>query len=96
MAHWKSLYGGDIIDFDYDAFVRDPAVAGESLFHALGLDWDPRYLERRAPGVVKTASVWQVREPVYRHASGRAAHYAAQLAGLREDLADLLPVPDPA
>ena len=27
MAHWKSLYGADILDFDYDTFVRDPRPA---------------------------------------------------------------------
>ena len=96
MAHWKSLYGTDIVDFDYDAYVRDPSTAGEGLFNALGLDWDPRYLERRAPGVVKTASVWQVREPIYRHASGRASNYAAEVEALRADLADLVAAPDPA
>jgi hypothetical protein len=40
---------------------------------------------------VKTASVWQVREPLYQSSSGRARHYARELAALTEDLADLLP-----
>ena len=91
MAYWKSLYGDDIVDFDYDRFVREPESAASELYGALGLDWDPRYLDsRRQGGTVKTASVWQVREPIYAHASGRARHYAAELAGLRTDLADLV------
>jgi hypothetical protein len=32
---------------------------------------------------VKTASVWQVREPVYLRSSGRWRNYAKQLAELR-------------
>jgi hypothetical protein len=87
MAHWKSQFP-DIIDFDYDRFVREPAAAARELYTALGLPWDERYLEARGRGgTVKTASVWQVREPIYAHASGRARHYATEVAALREDLA---------
>ncbi|TLZ32620.1 MAG: sulfotransferase, partial [Gammaproteobacteria bacterium] len=92
MAHWKELYGAAIVDFDYDRFVRAPEATGSALFEALGLEWDPRYLELRRSGrAVRTASVWQVRESLYRHSSGRARHYAPELAPLREYLADLLP-----
>jgi tetratricopeptide (TPR) repeat protein len=92
MAHWKKLFGADIVDFDYDGFVRTPQATPPTLFAALGLNWDPRFLEFPSSGrAIKTASVWQVREPLYRHSSGRARHYAQQLAPLREYLADLLP-----
>jgi sulfotransferase family protein/tetratricopeptide repeat protein len=92
MAHWKQLFGADIVDFHYDQFVREPQVAAPSLFEALGLSWDPKLLEfPRSQHSIRTASVWQVREPLYRRSSGRARHYAQELAGLREYLADLLP-----
>jgi len=32
---------------------------------------------------VKTASVWQVREPLYQRSSGRWRHYARQLEPVR-------------
>jgi hypothetical protein len=35
---------------------------------------------------IKTASVWQVREPLYRHSSGRARHYERWLGELRKYL----------
>jgi tetratricopeptide (TPR) repeat protein len=92
MAHWKKLFGAAIVDFDYDAFVRAPQATAAALFGALGLDWDPRFLEfPRSGRAIRTASVWQVREPLHRDASGRARHYAQQLAPLREYLADLVP-----
>jgi len=93
MAHWQQLYGDDIIAFDYDHLVEDPAGAGAALCAALGLPWDRAYLDfPRADRSVKTASVWQVREPLYRRSSGRARHYEQELAALRESLADLQPV----
>jgi tetratricopeptide (TPR) repeat protein len=92
MAHWKRRFGADILDFHYDTFVREPQPAAARLFAFLGLDWEDRYLAFRAAGrAVKTASVWQVREPLYSRSSGRARHYARQLAALRAYLADLLP-----
>jgi tetratricopeptide (TPR) repeat protein len=87
MLHWRGRYGADIIDFDYDRFVRAPSSEGERLYDFLGLEWDERYLMR--PGsdrAVKTASVWQVREPLHVRSSGRARHYAGELAALRDYL----------
>ncbi len=96
MAHWRHVIGASIIDFNYDQFVRAPEAAASRLFASLGLEWDARYLDfPRSPGSVKTASVWQVREPLYQHASGRARHYAAWIAPLRAYLADLMPAEDP-
>jgi hypothetical protein len=91
MAHWKALYGEDILDFDYDAFVREPRVSVERLIAFLGLDWNEECLAfHRRSNVVKTASVWQVREPLYQRASGRWRNYTRQLAPVREALADLI------
>lgn len=87
MAHWKSLYGADILDFDYDAFVRDPQPAVARLLAFCGLDWEDGCLDfQRVGNAVKTASVWQVREPLYRRSSGRWQNYAAHVAPLREYL----------
>jgi Tfp pilus assembly protein PilF len=84
MAHWKALYGADILDVSYDALVREPKPAAEKLLGFLGLDWDERCLAVSPAGrAIKTASVWQVREPLYQRSSGRARHYARELDELR-------------
>jgi tetratricopeptide (TPR) repeat protein len=90
MAHWRSLYGADLIEVNYDRFVREPQGVGEQLFAALGWPWDPKFVEEPRPdGSVRTASVWQVRQPVYQSSSGRARHYEQPLAPLRRFLAAL-------
>ena len=84
MKHWRAVFGGDIVDFDYDRFIASPISSGTHLLESLGLGWDERCLGRRnIERPVKTASVWQVREPIYQHSSGRSRHYAAQLTPLR-------------
>jgi len=90
MAHWKSRFAGDIFDFDYDALIKDPQRELKALCDFLGLPWSgqvPTVAARSA--AVKTASVWQVREPLYKTSSGRAQHYADQLTELRDELAGL-------
>jgi len=80
MAHWRTLYGEDILEFDYDAFVNDPDTARGNLFSFCGLRAEEATVPfERVGNPVKTASVWQVRQPVYRSSSGRWRHYAAQL-----------------
>jgi tetratricopeptide (TPR) repeat protein len=87
MAHWKALYPDDIVDVDYDALVRDPKPAIDRLLGFLGLDWEDGLLDfHRGKTAVKTASVWQVRQPLHSRSSGRWRNYRAQL----EPVAELL------
>ena len=87
MAHWKALYPDDIFDVDYDGLVAEPQPAIAALLRFCGLEWEEACLAfHRATNAVRTASAWQVREPLYRRASGRWRNYAAHLAGLRETL----------
>jgi Sulfotransferase family len=90
MAHWKSLYGDDILDVDYDALVEDPETVVRELLDFCGLDWDPGCLEFNRRGrAVRTASVWQVREPLYKRSSGRWRNYARHLDRLHAALGAL-------
>lgn len=92
MAHWKSLFGADILDLQYDALVKEPQPQIAHLLDFLQLDWDDRCLAVPATGrAVRTASVWQVREPLYQRSSGRSRHYERQLRTLREYLERMRP-----
>ena len=86
MRHWKTLYP-DILDLDYDALVVEPRPAIERLLAYCGLDWEAAVLDfHKAAAPVRTASVWQVREPLYRRSSGRWRHYERHLDGVRAAL----------
>jgi tetratricopeptide (TPR) repeat protein len=92
MTYWKKAYSADIFDVSYERLVREPKPVIEGLLSFLGLEWDERCLTVPPGGrAIRTASVWQVREPLHRRSSGRASHYANQLDELRRYLAE----PDP-
>jgi hypothetical protein len=89
MAHWAALFGPDILEFSYDALVHQPQPALERLLAFCDLPWEEGCLTPSGRGAaVKTASVWQVREPLYRRSSGRSLHYRRELEPLAAWLAE--------
>lgn len=79
-AHWRGLWPDEFVDVDYDALVAEPQPAMERLLRFLGLDWTDAVLSpERGDGVVRTASVWQVRRPIYTGSSGKWRNYRRQL-----------------
>lgn len=76
VARWRELLGEHIFTVDYDELVRDPEPVLRGLLEFLELPWDASCLEfQRARSQVKTASVWQVREPLHTRSSGRWRNY---------------------
>ena len=87
MTHWKALYPNDIFDLDYDELVHDPGRVINQLLGFLGLDWEDGLLDfHRGSSPVKTASVWQVRQPLHSRSSGRWRNYREQLEPIMASL----------
>ena len=87
MEHWHALYRADILDVDYDELVRAPRAAIEPLLGFCGLDWEESVLDfHRSRAAVKTASVWQVRQPLHARSSGRWRNYERFIASAKRSL----------
>jgi tetratricopeptide (TPR) repeat protein len=88
MRHWRAvLPAGVLIEVDYEALAADPETQARRLIAALGLAWDPACLDfHRQRNLVRTASVTQVREPVYTRSVARWRPYEQVLAALIERL----------
>lgn len=83
MMHWQKMFGSDIYTLDYDALVQRPEATLQGVMRFLSLDYTPTLLAfHNAKNPVKTASVWQVRRPLYQHASGRHRYYMPYLPDL--------------
>ncbi|MBT3990640.1 MAG: tetratricopeptide repeat protein [Rhodospirillaceae bacterium] len=90
MAYWQATLSLDILDVSYEDLVADPATDCRRIIEFLGLDWQDDVLNfHAAESKVKTASKWQVREPVYQRSVGRWEKYKAQLKPLNDVLGDL-------
>lgn len=88
MAHWrKVLPEGAILDVQYEDVVADLEGQARRLIAYCGLDWDERCLSfHKTDRAVSTASLYQVRQPLYASAVGRAQVYDAWLRPLKDAL----------
>jgi len=76
-----------MLDLSYDALVAEPRDTIAHLLDFCGLGWEEGVLSfHETAGAVRTASVWQVREPLYSRSSGRARQYARHIDELRAAL----------
>lgn len=84
MAFWKSALDLPILDVQYEDFVDDPEPHVRRLIEFCGLPWDDGCLRfHESKRVVRTASIDQVRKPIYKSSVNRSARYGAHLDPLR-------------
>jgi len=94
MEYWHQvLPEGRILDVRYEELVDDPEGQARRMLDGCGLEWDDTVLEFfRKKSVVKTASVAQTRQPIYKSSKARWMKYASHIdelaAGLSEHLQD--------
>jgi hypothetical protein len=84
MDHWRAQMPGVILDVDYEALVADPEAQTHRLLDYCGLSWEEACLDfhrNEAPSM--TASLAQVRMPVYTSSVGRWRLYEKELAPLQ-------------
>ena len=87
-SHWQEVLGqNDFLLFDYDKLVDSPESMTRSLLDFCELPWDANCLEfHKQANAIKTASIWQVRQPLYSSSSGRWKHYQDFLPELQRVL----------
>jgi tetratricopeptide (TPR) repeat protein len=83
MNHWRTVLRVPIHVVDYEETVDDLESVARRLVAACGLDWEPACLEfHRTVRPVDTASLAQVRQPVYKTSIARWRNYEHELADL--------------
>ena len=89
MAHWRRLVPAEImLEVQYEDLVGDFAPQAQRIVAHCGLDWDPACLEfYKTARPVHTASMTQVRQPIYRSSVGRWRPDETQLRPLLDALA---------
>jgi tetratricopeptide (TPR) repeat protein len=93
MEHWrKILPPGAFLDVQYEDIVADQETQARRMIDFCGLEWNDAcidfYKHKRA---VNTASVMQVRQPIYKSSVERWRHYEKYLNPLLEALGNLAP-----
>jgi tetratricopeptide (TPR) repeat protein len=97
-AHWRAvLPSSHFLEVDYEAVVEDIESEARRMLAFLELPWDPACLEfHRVERPVRTASLNQVRQPIYRTSRGRWRKHAEALQPLLAALEIEVALPDGA
>jgi tetratricopeptide (TPR) repeat protein len=87
-THWRSILPENrFLDIHYEAVVDDLAREARRLTDWLGLPWDEHCLRfHETQRAIRTASLSQVREPIYTSSKGRWRRHAAFLGPLLAEL----------
>ena len=83
MHHWDQVFPGEILEIHYEDVVDNLEGCARQMLEYIGVAWEPRVLNfNTLARTVKTASTWQVRQPIYKTAKNRWDNYQSHLKPL--------------
>ena len=89
MKHWHTALPGVIHDVHYEELAQKPEVEIPKLLSACGLELQDACLHfNKSKAVVRTASAFQVRQPMYTSSVGLWQKYEEFLAPMIDELKD--------
>lgn len=93
MKHWRAVLPVEsFYEVQYEELVADTEVQARALIDYCGLEWNDDCLDfHKTKRSVRTASVTQVRQPIYKTSIERWRSYENHLGPLFEGLGDLAP-----
>lgn len=83
MHHWHQVFPGEILEVQYEDVVEDTEGMARKMLDYIGVEWEPQVLAfNELDRPVKTASVWQVRQPIYKTSKAKWKRYEKHLGPL--------------
>lgn len=92
MEHWLDLFPEKILEVEYEELVKDTEGQARRILDFVGMEWHDdclKFYEQKS--IVKTASLEQVRKPIYTSSINRWMRYGAEIKPLIEALGDYAP-----
>jgi hypothetical protein len=87
MRHWHELFPGRILDLEYEALTNNLETEAMRMIDYCGLDWDAACLDfHKNVRAVRTASLAQVRKPIYTKSVAFWRNYEEQMEPLNRIL----------
>lgn len=86
MEHWRSvLPAGTMLEVDYEELIAKPEATMKRALKFLGVPWDEGVLHpEKNKNAVRTPSLWQVRQPLYKRSVERWRNYEPWLGPFSE------------
>ena len=85
MNYWKNKFKEEIYDIDYENLIKNPEKEIKNLVNFCELDWDENYLKfYENKKTVSTASLAQVRSPLYKSSIKKWENFGEKLNELKK------------
>ncbi|MBF0357172.1 MAG: sulfotransferase [Magnetococcales bacterium] len=92
MRHWRQVLPNRLLEVQYEQMVAEPEAMARKIISGCGLSWEDACLDfHKSKRPVNTASLIQVRQPIYNSSVGRWKKYQQQLKPLLDALGPLAP-----
>jgi tetratricopeptide (TPR) repeat protein len=83
MHHWEQVFPGEILTINYEDVIDDLEGSARKMLAYIGVEWEQQVVKfNELKRTVKTASVWQVRQPIYKSSKAKWKNYQKYLAPL--------------
>jgi tetratricopeptide (TPR) repeat protein len=88
VKHWQKLPTMGWLEFPYESVIADLETQARQLIEYVGFDWDPSCLNfHETKRQVRTASVSQVREPIYKTSVSKWQNYEKEITPFLDEMA---------
>ncbi|MBF0445961.1 MAG: sulfotransferase, partial [Magnetococcales bacterium] len=95
ISHWNNVFPGDIYNCQYEKLISNQEKETKKLLAYCGLGWNESCLNfHKTKRDVKTASNYQVRQPIYKSSVGYWKEFEKQLQPLITALEDMSSAPN--
>jgi hypothetical protein len=90
MEHWRQVLPGRFLEVRYEELVADTSAGARKILEWCDLDWNEQVLKfYETERNVKTASLSQVRQPIYTSSMGRWKKWQPYIQPLLTEIGDL-------
>ncbi len=91
MAHWRNTLYDRFIEINYEDLVANQELESKRLVDWIGLDWDENCLRFfESDRLIRTASITQVRQPIYTRSVARWEKYEKLIPDLFDPITEML------
>ncbi len=89
MQHWQQVTDIPVLDVNYEDMIQEPEVAARRILDFCDLEWDDSVMDfHKNKRIVATASIDQVRQPIYSSSIARWKNYASHIEPLKTALSN--------
>ena len=87
MKHWAQVLKMPILDVEYEQLISDQETISRRIVQHCRLEWNDQCMSfHETKRAIKTMSVWQARQPIYRTSVQRWKNYERHLQPLKDAL----------